>query len=158
VSFERFNPGAFDWDTPASLPPASMPPAVDERIQQALAALDDLECRRPSKAMSEMRWHQLLKDLRHIGDDWLDLALACDWSLLDLFGAPPLFAGRVGLMGVGLLLQGRPIESVDGNRIVIANRLGEPNVFYRHAPGVSVPFDRRGRQLVWDVLARLDSR
>jgi len=158
MSFDRFEPGNVDWDAEPSLLAATLPQPADERILQVFAALDELECHSPSLAMSAMRWHQLLKDMRHIADNWLDLSLTCGWSLLDLFGAPPLFAGRVGLMGVGLLMQGRPIESVDGNRIVIANRIGEPNTYYRQAPGCSTPFNDRGRDLVWDVLARLRSR
>lgn len=158
MSFERFEPGAIDWQAASGEPDIALPPASDPRAQQVHEAIDALECGPVSRAMSGMRWHELLKDMRHIADNWLDLALACDWTLLDLFGAPPLFAGRVQLRGVAVLMQGRPIESVDGNRIVIANRIGAANTYYRHAPGCSVPFDNRGKQLLWDVLAKVDAR
>ena len=71
-----------------------------------------------------MQWFELLKDLRHVAEKWLDIALACEWSLLDLFGSPPRLKGRVGLMGVAVMLKGRSIESIDQDRIIIANRLG----------------------------------
>ncbi|MBB4857179.1 hypothetical protein HNO88_000486 [Novosphingobium chloroacetimidivorans] len=152
MTFQRFNASAADRTEQPQEPPPSLPRALDQRLADAQSAIDALECQAQPHGLSEARWYELLKDLRHVSDQWLDLGLGCGWSLLDLFGCPPTLSGRVGLMGVVVLLRGRSIESIDQDRIVIANRLGPPNVFYRQSPGVSVPFDRSGARLVWDIL------
>lgn len=154
MSFERFNTSDYGWNEPAAKPALDLPRAADDRIAQVHAALDKLDCMPVPKSMSEEQWFALLKDLRHVATKWTDIALGCGWSLLDLFGSPPDLRGRVGLMGVAVLLKGRQIESIDSDHIVISNRLGPPNVFLRHSPASSKPFDRRGAVLIWDVLAK----
>lgn len=154
MSFERFDATSFGWDQPQDRPAVYLPQATDPRIQQVHAAIDALECRRAPSSMSEEQWFELLKDLRHVASKWLDIALACGWTVLDLFGSPPQLRGRVGLMGVAVLLKGREIESVDHDAIVIGNRLGTPNRFLRHSPASSQPFDRRGAMLIWDVISK----
>lgn len=152
MTFQRFDTSAAAWSQTERQPATAMPEAADPRIQEARAAIDALGCMRRPSHFSEERWFELLKDLRHVCDHWLDLALACGGSLLDLFGSAPTLNGRAGLMGAAMLLRGRQIDSIDGDRIVIGNRLGPPNVFYRGAPGVAAPFDRTGAKLIWGIL------
>lgn len=152
MTFQRFDTSAATWGEPERRAAPSLPEAVDPRIQDARAAVDALGYLPQPIALSEGRWFELLKDLRHVSDQWLDLALACGWSLLDLFGLAPALNGRSGLMGAAMLLRGRQIDSIDEDRIIIGNRLGPPNVFYRGAPGVAAPFERTGAKLVWDIL------
>ncbi|WP_159981896.1 MULTISPECIES: hypothetical protein [unclassified Novosphingobium] len=153
MTFERFEIGQFD-QTRLAEPAFAMPQAADPRIQQAHAAIDALECLATPRSISDGQWYELLRDLRHVASNWLDIALACGWSLIDLFGSPPSLRGRVGLMGVAVLLKGREIESVDRETILIGNRLGAPNAFRRHSPAASEPFDMRGSALVWDVITK----
>lgn len=158
MSFERFDTSAFDWEQGQAAPSNPLPAPSDPRIREVHEALDRLECMPPPQSIGEQQWYDLLKDMRHVASKWLDIALACGWSVMDLFGSPPRLRGRVGLMGVAPLLKGREIESIDQNGIVIGNRLGPPNVFLRHSPASSQPFDRRGAVLIWDVVAREQNR
>lgn len=154
MSFERFTTTSADWDAAPAPLAEPLPFQRDPRCHDVLCEIEFLEQQPRPAALSDMAWFELLRDLRHVAENWLDIALAGDWSLIDLFGSPPRLNGRVGLMGVAVLLKGRSIESIDRDRIVIANRLGAPNVFYRHVPGVSVPVDRTGSELIWDVIAK----
>lgn len=154
MSFERFDTENFGTSQGFEEPTLSIPQGADPRIQAAHAAIDALECRACPRSMSEEQWFELLKDLRHVSSNWLDLALACGWSLIDLFGSPPRLRGRVGLMGVAVLLKGRQIDSVDRDAIVIGNRLGPPNVYRRHSPAASERFGMQGSELIWDVILK----
>jgi len=154
MTYERFDTRLFEYGTTQSKPQITLPTRADPRIRQVHDALDWLECAPPPQSIGEQQWYDLLKDLRHVASKWLDIALACGWSLTDLFGCPPGLRGRVGLMGVAVLLKGREIESIDQNGIVISNRLGPPNTFLRQSPASSAPFDRRGSVLIWDVVAK----
>lgn len=73
MSFERFEPGAIDWQASSGEPGLALPSASDPRTKQVHEAIDALECGPGSKATSDMRWYELLKDMRHIADNWLDL-------------------------------------------------------------------------------------
>lgn len=147
MSFERFSVGPASWDDGPGDSAPSLPVGRDGRIHDVLTAIEQLEQERRPDALTERQWFHLLRDLRHVAEQWLDLALVCGWSLDELFGSPPQFGQRVGLMGAALLLKGRTIESIDAERIVIANRLGAPSVF-RRWPGA----DRHGQLMVWDVV------
>jgi hypothetical protein len=159
MSYERFSAGSVGWeDGSAADPSPGIPLERDPRIHEVLNEIEFLEQRKRPKGFTEQQWYELLKDLRHVAEKWLDIALACEWSLLDLFGSPPQLGGRVGLMGVAVLLRGRSIESIDHDRIIIASKIGAPGVYRRHSPGVSAPFDRHGAELIWDVLAKGQDR
>lgn len=148
MSFERLSVGPAGWDDAPA--PTSVSFDRDPRAHEVFNEIEFLEQSVRPDALNELQWFTLLRDLRHVAEKWLDIALALDWSLLDLFGSPPRLTGRVGLMGVAVLLKGRSIESIDRDRIVIANRLGDPNVFQR-APLGAV---RTGAALIWDVIAK----
>lgn len=154
MTFQRFDPDSFGAARPQEEPLLAVPQGADPRIQQTHAAIDALECMQAPSGISEEQWYELLKDLRHVASKWLDIALACGWSLIDLFGCPRRLRGRVGMMGVAVLLKGRQIESVDCDAITISNRLGPPNLFRRHSPAASEPFDMRGSALIWDVITK----
>lgn len=154
MTFERFDTRQFEHVPADTKRAVTVPSRSDPRIGEAHAALDRLECMRAPKSMSEEQWFELLKDLRHVASNWLDVALSCGWSLTDLFGCPPGLRGRVGLMGVAVLLKGRQIESVDRDAISIGNRLGPANLYRRHSPAASEPFDMRGSELIWDVISK----
>jgi len=154
VSFERFDTSAFGWEGIPAKAHDDLPALDSEQFQHVYAALDAMECGPRPRSMSEEQWFVLLKDLRHVANKWMDIALGCGWGLMDLFGAPPGGLGRAGLMGVAVLLKGREIESIDQDRIIIGNRIGPPNAFYRHSPGASKPSDRAGSLLVWDAFAK----
>lgn len=152
MSFERFSAPAAAWNEPVQ---SGQAVAIeggdrDQRIALVRDAIERMEQRRKPRVLSDEQWYLLLRDCRHIAEGWIDLALICGWELLDLFGSPPRPKGGVNMLGAALLLRGRSIESIDQNRIVIANRLGAPNVFRRAYPGE----DRTSQGLIWDVINR----
>lgn len=153
MTYERFSIEPEAFASPAE--PAISPPLHrDPRIHDVLNAIEFLEQLRRPRRFTEQQWFELLKDLRHVAEKWLDIALVCDWSLLDLFGSPAVLPGRAGLLGVAPILRGRSIESIDHDRIVIANRLGSASVFYRSNHGA----DRHDRELIWDVITKEESQ
>lgn len=124
-----------------------------------LQEIDELEQGARPHGVTEQRWFTLLKDLRSFTEQWLDLALGCGWALQDIYGAPvEMHLRRVCDYGAVLLLEGRPVLSIDPNRIVIGNANLPPHTFYRNAPGVSVPFDRSRVSLLWHSLRRTRGR
>lgn len=146
MTFERFDAG--QWaEEPGSTQPSGFCAPGDPRVHDVLNEIERLEQMSRPRALSEAQWYDLLRDLRHVADHWLDLALVCGWTLPELFGSPPSFKGRAGLMGAAVLLRGRSIEGIDSERIVICNRLGAPAVF-RRWPGA----DRAGQAMIWDVV------
>jgi hypothetical protein len=156
MSFERFSAPAAAWDDPVQ---SGQHVAIegddrDRRIDQVRYAIEGMEQRSKPRIMTEEQWYILLRDLRHVAENWIDIALICEWPLIHLFGSPAWPRGPVRLMGAALLLDGRSIESIDQNRIVIANRLGAPNIYRRHSPAVSEPFSMKGAELIWDVIER----
>lgn len=115
------------------------------------------QARRP-QGYTEARWYTLLRDMRLFGARWLDEALEAGWSMLDLFGSPPdTSAHRWDLTGLVLMLDGREVGPIAPDQITIINRLGNPNTFYRQAPGCSVPFSRAGAVLVWVAVCNRSS-
>ena len=160
-TFRRFDLGNFDSDQP---PPkdverSEQKPVPDYRVdddaqvQRARVAIDAMAQQVRPPVISAKQWHVLLKDLRHLSEQWIDIALACGWSVEDLFGSPPLDQpNNRRLRGVCHYLNGRPIESIDENRIVISNERGPPNVFYRQPPGSSVATDRSAAVPIWQAL------
>jgi hypothetical protein len=151
VTFQRFSDIApVAAHEPAALPEQDRPDLFThiERMEQA---------RRP-EGYAEARWYTLLRDMRGFAEHRLDEALAAGWSLLDLFGSPPdTSARRWDLTGLVLMLDGREVGQITRDTITILNRLGDPNTFYRHAPGCSVPFNRNGAVLVWVAVANRSS-
>lgn len=142
MSFERFDTGEIAWE-PADRAIAratSGPVAPESLVRGEVDRLDQF--RRPA-GFTKRRWYTFLKDARGFAERWLDLAIGCGWTLADLYGLG---------QGVVFLLDGREVLSIDENRIIIGNATGAPNTFYRHAPGVSVPFDRSSAQLIWVAL------
>lgn len=131
---------------PSGLSVEEIHDAIDTMAQQA----------RPDH-LSERNWHCLLKDLHTVAEHWLDIALGCGWTPLHLFGCPAPGSRRMGRAGLAVLLDGRPIESIDAERIVITNRIGAPNVFYRQPPGCSEPIDMTGAVLIWDAVFQVRS-
>lgn len=130
-------------DKPAEQSPASAARDVLFRVERMEQA------RRP-ECFTEAQWYTLLRDLRDFTERHLEHALGCGWSMLDLYGHhPDIRAHRWGMTGLVVMLDGREIASIDADRILVANRLGAPNTFYRHSPGCSAPFDHAGAVLVW---------
>lgn len=150
MSFERFSIDQVPVDTARRAPPPVE--AGDRRIAQVREAIDRMEQSRRHHRIPKAQWYVLLKDLRGFTDHWLDIALGCGWNLLDLYGSPIPVNGRIGLMGVVLLLRGRAIESIDQDRIVITNRAGPPNVWRREVNGTGAPHRMRGAVLIWDAV------
>lgn len=151
MTFERFNASAaVPYGDDHEIGP-TMAAAGSDRTKSVHEGIERLEQALRPPEWSEAAWYTLLKDMRTLADKWLDIALACGWSVTDLFGAPP-YGRRVDLCGVAMLLGGRPVESIDADRIVIGNDRGAPNVFYRHSPGCSEPFDRSAAVPIWDVI------
>jgi len=141
MSFERFDPGTAAWNAEETGDMAlPEPPEALDPVRSEVDCLDQF--RRPD-GFSETRWYTLLRDARDFTERWLDIALGCGWTLPDLFGFRE---------GVVFFLDGREVMSIDDNRIIIGNTNGTSNAFYRHSPGVSVPFDRSRVDLVWDAL------
>lgn len=156
MSFERFSLGSGEWEDEQANAGAHEGPAlahfadVTTSVRDHVASMEHYH--RPPR-YSERAWYTLLSDLRSFTDQWLDLALGCGWTLNELYGAPRnLSARRVDQVGVTLLLDGRQIVSIDTNRIIIENGTDGPSIFYRHAPGVSVPFDRSRGRPIWETL------
>lgn len=152
MSFERFTLDPGGWGDSAA---AQAPPSIvdrDPRIHDVFNDIEFMEQHRRPAALSEVRWHELLRDMRHVAEKWLDIAFACGWEVPDLFGSPPTLGGRVGLMGVAVLLRGRTIESIDQDRVVIANQLGGPSVFRRAYPGSC----RNGQEMIWNVITKAE--
>lgn len=164
MSFERFTSAPTTWSEPdeSDVGPIArscknlgasdaMP---DPRLGLAREAIGWLEeARRPS-GITEHRWFALRRDLRNFERQWLDIALGCGWGLLDLFGTPSdLSHRRLDKVGAALLLNGRDLLSIDGNRIVIENGPAGPSIFYRQSPGCSVPFDRSHAVPIWEAVA-----
>ena len=154
MSFERFQPGPVDWvEEPAPTPPPAADPPGSDAVATVRKAVALMEQSPRPEGYSERAWYQVLRDLRIFTDHWLDIALGCGWALIDLYGAPKdLRHNRLDQVGAALLLDGRQVLSIDPNRIVIENGPSGPSIFYRQAPGVSVPFDRTGGRLIWETL------
>lgn len=151
MTFQRFSDIApVTTQEPAAPPTQGRPDLFThiERMEQA---------RRP-EGYTEARWYTVLRDMRRFAERRLDEALAAGWSLLDLFGSPPdTSAHRWDLTGLVLMLDGREVGMITPDTITILNRLGNPNTFYRHAPGCSVPFNRNGAVLAWVAVANRSS-
>ena len=142
MSFERFDPGVSVREAPIAAQAAlsvDRTPA-QQSIRLEIDQLDQFE--RP-EGFSEARWYTLLRDARSFTERWLDIALACGWTLHDLY------AFRKGAI---FMMDGREVSSVGHNRIVIVNIMGDDNTFCRQSPAVSIPFDRTRYALVWDAL------
>lgn len=123
---------------------------TSDAVRDVLSRVERMEQARRPGGYTEGQWHTLLKDMRAFATDWLDTALSCGWSMPDLFGCHPnLRARRWGLAGFVLMIDGREVESISADRILIANRLGAPNAFYRQSPGCSGVTDRSSCALIW---------
>lgn len=155
-TFERFQADVAGWTDPEASQTDTAAAAVpSDHLARVRRELDELEQGQKPYGLTDERWFTLLRDLRNFADQWLDLALGCGWSLKDLYGAPAeLHHRRLDQSGVVALLDGRPVVSIDPNRIVISNGRHAAHVFYRQSPGASVPFDRSGGDLIWNSLRR----
>lgn len=152
MSFERFDGGTAGWKASSAAMCTPVADRSDQRVTQAQAAIARMEQTNRPDQLTERQWHVLLKDVRYFADQWLDIALTCGWTLRDLFGSPVLGTTRLDLVGVALALKGRHIQSIDPDRIVITNRVGPANVFYRQSPGCSAPFARDQARLIWEAV------
>jgi hypothetical protein len=155
-TFERFQADVSGWTDPeASQPRDDGAAAPSDCLACVRREIDELEQGQKPYGLTDERWFTLLRDLRNFTEQWLDLALGCGWALNELYGAPSeLHHRRLDQSGVVVLLDGRPVVSIDANRIVISNGRHPAHVFYRQSPGVSVPFERGGGDLVWNTLRR----
>ncbi len=123
---------------------------ASDAVRDILSRVERMEQTRRPDGYTEGQWHVLLKDMRTFATDWLETALSCGWSMSDLFGCyPDLRAHRWGLAGLVLMIDGREVESISADRILIANRLGTPNAFYRQSPGCSGVTDRSSCAMIW---------
>ena len=154
MSFERFSMQQVDWDhAKAGSVPSPQSDAIRPEIGEVRSRIAAIEQQRRHHRIPKKQWFELLTDLRTFTDQWLDISLSCGWPLLDLYGSPALIGGRVGHMGVALLLHGRSIELIDEDQIAISNRIGSPNIWRRSLNGTRAPHRMLGAMLIWDALA-----
>lgn len=149
MTFERVSLGSHSWDAPA--PAVSTQDQPHPVAQEVLGHVERMaQTGRPAQ-YTELQWHGLLRDLRSYAERWLEQSLAAGWNLMDIYGSPPRHNGRVGLMGVALLLRGCTIESIEPSQIVIANHSGPPCVWRKQYNGTAAPHRMAGAKLIWKV-------
>lgn len=92
--------------------------SIPDQWKSGLLKLDQVL---PPVRFSDRQWFRLLSDARHVALDWAAAATVKGWSLHELFGRAPMFAPRLDLDGVAMLLEGREISSINESAIVIEN-------------------------------------
>jgi hypothetical protein len=107
---------------------------------------------RPEVA-SQRRWEQLVADAQAFERIWLDQAVRCGWSAIDIFGCaggnPD--TGRLDRCGLVVLLQGRTVADLNEDSAAIVDPRGGQMRFYRRPyPGAQL-FQRLGSRLLWDA-------
>lgn len=137
------------FDAPAATQAGTAPD-----VALALKAIDWCEQQRKPDAVADSTWFALIRDLRAFARDWLDLAVACGWTLPELFGCPSphSLSTRGAQCGLLPLLEGDTVVEMDDNRIVIETKGGGRQSFYKRSPGCSVPFDRSRATPLWEVI------
>lgn len=98
----------------------------------------------PPVRFADWQWQRLLRDVRHIAVDWGQAAAAAGWTLHELFGRAPMYARRLDLDGVAMLLEGRKISRVDDGAIIIENGGRATHAFRRKR--------MHGSRLLWEPL------
>lgn len=97
-----------------------------------------------------LEWKTLVADAQMFERCWLEQAVACGWTVEEMFGCPPRPASsRVDCMGIVPLLGGFPIGELDERSATIVTRRQVIQRYYLYPWPGSYRFDRSAAAPIW---------